>query len=419
MTINSKRRVAIVGTGHRGTGTWGRELLADCGEWVEMVGLCDRNPLRLERARAAIGTTRRSSPIWRDACRDAARHADRLHARRHAMTTIIVAALEAGVDVVTEKPMTTTAETCRRILEAERAHRPARRRHLQLPLLADRAADQGAARSSGAIGEIASVDFHWYLDVAARRRLFPPLACLVANSGSLFVHKATHHFDLLNWYLEAEPSEVFARGELRHYGRDGPVPRRRAARPARTPRSATTISTSARIPGSTRSTRSRRAEDGYFRDACVFREDIDIPDTMSAAIRYANGVQVVLFAQYLHADRGLSPGLQRPAAAGSRSASTSASPGSRPTHDEILLARNFGAGRAHHRPAPARRPFRRRPGAAADAVRAGHGATRSASGPARAPAPCRCSAASQRWKAPGTAHRSPCCRSSRRPERPE
>ena len=33
-------------------------------------------------------------------------------------------------------------------------------------------------------------------------------------------------------------------------------------------------------------------EDGYFRDGCVFREDIDIPDTMSAAILYENGVQV-------------------------------------------------------------------------------------------------------------------------------
>ena len=36
--------------------------------------------------------------------------------------------------------------------------------------------------------------------------------------------------------------------------------------------------------------------DGYVRDACVFREDIDIPDTMTATIRYANGVQVVIFA---------------------------------------------------------------------------------------------------------------------------
>ncbi|MNY08768.1 putative oxidoreductase YteT precursor [compost metagenome] len=34
------------------------------------------------------------------------------------------------------------------------------------------------------------------------------------------------------------------------------------------------------------------AVDGYMRDACVFREEIDIPDTMSASIRYASGVQV-------------------------------------------------------------------------------------------------------------------------------
>jgi hypothetical protein len=33
-------------------------------------------------------------------------------------------------------------------------------------------------------------------------------------------------------------------------------------------------------------------EDGYLRDACVFREDIDIYDTMSTAIMYRNGVQV-------------------------------------------------------------------------------------------------------------------------------
>ena len=30
------------------------------------------------------------------------------------------------------------------------------------------------------------------------------------NSGSLLVHKATHHFDLLNWWVGSEPEEVFA-----------------------------------------------------------------------------------------------------------------------------------------------------------------------------------------------------------------
>ena len=60
-----KRRVALAGTGHRGAGTWGRELIANCGGWVEIVGLCDSNPMRLERARFAIGADARTftSPI--------------------------------------------------------------------------------------------------------------------------------------------------------------------------------------------------------------------------------------------------------------------------------------------------------------------------------------------------------------------
>src|SRR6185312_13735537 len=56
MDSDGRRRVAVIGTGHRGAGTWGRELLATCGPWVELVGLCDSNPLRLARAGAAIGT---------------------------------------------------------------------------------------------------------------------------------------------------------------------------------------------------------------------------------------------------------------------------------------------------------------------------------------------------------------------------
>ena len=33
-------------------------------------------------------------------------------------------------------------------------------------------------------------------------------------------------------------------------------------------------------------------QDGYLRDGCVFREDVDIYDTMSAAIKYSNGVSM-------------------------------------------------------------------------------------------------------------------------------
>jgi predicted dehydrogenase len=32
--------------------------------------------------------------------------------------------------------------------------------------------------------------------------------------------------------------------------------------------------------------------DGYYRDGCVFREDVDIYDTMAAIVKYSNGTQM-------------------------------------------------------------------------------------------------------------------------------
>ena len=129
-------------------------------------------------------------------------------------------------------------------------------------------------------------------------------------------------------------------------------------------------------------------EDGYFRDACVFREDIDIPDTMSAAIRYENGVQVVLFAQHLHADRGLSPRLQRHEGRIEMRKYEKQAWEAPHGRDEILRSA-LTAGRADLGRARAGRAFRRRPGAAPDAVRAG-GEDPLSQRAGAGPGPCRC-----------------------------
>ena len=36
----------------------------------------------------------------------------------------------------------------------------------------------------------------------------------------MFVHKACHHFDLLNWWIGSEPELVYAQGALEHYGKN-------------------------------------------------------------------------------------------------------------------------------------------------------------------------------------------------------
>lgn len=40
------------------------------------------------------------------------------------------------------------------------------------------------------------------------------------NSGGLLVHKSTHHFDLVNFWLDTAPDTVYAMGGLRFYGRE-------------------------------------------------------------------------------------------------------------------------------------------------------------------------------------------------------
>src|SRR5215203_2136520 len=49
------RRYAIVGTGHRATGMWGKDLAERYSTEVEFVGLCDKNVKRAEAGRKLIG----------------------------------------------------------------------------------------------------------------------------------------------------------------------------------------------------------------------------------------------------------------------------------------------------------------------------------------------------------------------------
>ncbi len=288
---SNKHRVAIVGTGHRGTSMWGKELLAGWSDEVEMVGLCDINPLRLARAREAMGAA--EAPLYTDfdtMLREARPQRVIVCTPDSTHDDFIVKALEAGIDVITEKPLTTTAGKARRILDAQARtggridvtfnyrYAPTATRIKQLLL-------------EKVIGEITSVDFHWYLDTRHGADYFRRWHAYGANSGSLFVHKATHHFDLLNWYLGSTPARVFAQGDLKVYGRNGPFrgPRCRTCPHAAECDFHLDISAD---PWLDMLYEDPAAQDGYLRDGCVFREDIDIFDTMSAALLFENGVQV-------------------------------------------------------------------------------------------------------------------------------
>ena len=144
---------------------------------------------------------------------------------------------------------------------------------------------------AGRIGKVTSADFHWYLDVYHGASYFRRWHGKERYRGTLFVHKATHHYDLLHWWLESEPEEVFANGDLEYYGHNNAF---RHSNCRGCPHQTkcehywdiTTSESDMNLYVR------HEHHDGYLRDGCVWSEEIDIFDKMSAQIRYANGVHV-------------------------------------------------------------------------------------------------------------------------------
>jgi predicted dehydrogenase len=287
----NRRRVAVVGTGHRGSHTWAGDAVELCDDTAELVGVSDTNPLRLAASRAYYGGPGVEADTDLDALIERTKpHTLIVCTRDDTHADIIVRALEAGIDVITEKPMATTAADCRRILEAE--SRTGRRVDVAFNYrFAPTSRKIRDLLTSGRIGTVTSADFHWYLDTEHGADYFRRWHAYRRFSGGLFVHKSTHHFDLLNWWIDSDPERVFAQGALRRYGRNGPF---RGVRCKGCPHATVCdfhFDMSAK-PALDDLYEGASAADGYVRDACVFREDIDIFDTMTAAILYENGVQV-------------------------------------------------------------------------------------------------------------------------------
>ena len=119
-TPNAKRKVAMVGTGHRGTSMWGIPVVKEFGDVIEFVGLCDINPGRAETARKMLNVT---CPLYTDFEKMMAETKPDILI----VTTVdathdkfIVRGMELGADIVTEKPMTTDEAKCQAILDAEK-----------------------------------------------------------------------------------------------------------------------------------------------------------------------------------------------------------------------------------------------------------------------------------------------------------
>ena len=281
----ARRRLALAGTGSRGSGTWGEDLVQHYADRIELVGLFDRNGLQgprgaaLDRHDGSCLCRLRHDGAPGEARRRIVATVDATHAAISSVRSI------SAVDVLTEKPMCTdenavpgdldaVARTGRTVTVTHNARHRARRRRSR------RCSRRGPSAMCW------SVDFHEYLDT---------------SHGADYFRVAPVSRELRD---AAVPQGVtpFRPGQLVA----GPPSRSRSRHPAtcactggqRVPRHQLPHVPASRDlsvcmgrdgePVQRRTYVECESEDGYLRDGCVFDERIDIYDTMSVTVRYAN-----------------------------------------------------------------------------------------------------------------------------------
>jgi len=208
----------------------------------------------------------------------------------------ITRAMELGCDAITEKPMTIDENKCQHILDTVRNTGKKLTVTFNYRYAPARSKVKEVIRS-GAIGKVTSVHFEWLLDTQHGADYFRRWHRDKRNSGGLMVHKSTHHFDLVNWWLDTHPELVYGLGKLAFYGR--------ANAEARGVQEFYHRGTGSKIASKDpfsldlKKNKDLKAmyldaehEDGYLRDQSVFGDGINIEDTMNVLVRYKSGAQL-------------------------------------------------------------------------------------------------------------------------------
>lgn len=282
------KNVVLIGASGRGLGMYAKSIAGWLAPHARMAAVLDPNILRARKVAELAGL---DCPAFTDfdtmlaeAKPDTAiiTTVDRYH------SDYIVRCLDAGIDVICEKPMTIDAPRVIEVLEAERRNNRRITVTFNVRFMPYVTAVKQAL-VDGAVGRILSVDLEWMLDTSHGASYFRRWHSIMSQSGGLLVHKATHHFDMLNWWIANEPSEVMAFGALNVYG---PT---RSERGVRCGTCGHKSSCEYYIDLSANDTARRlylecASEDGYYPDMCIFRDEIDIYDTMSVNAKYRNGV---------------------------------------------------------------------------------------------------------------------------------
>ncbi|MBQ2719407.1 MAG: Gfo/Idh/MocA family oxidoreductase [Clostridia bacterium] len=299
----AKKRFAQVGIGGRAR-MYYQAIAKTYNETSELVAFCDINRTRMEYANEILEGEElnyHAVPMY------GADEFEKMILETKPDTVIvtsidrthhryIIKAMEMGCDVISEKPMTMDANKCQEILDAiDRTGKS-----LRVTFNYRYAPHNTKLRElimNDTIGKVTQIHFEWLLNTSHGADYFRRWHRDKRNSGGLLVHKATHHFDLVNFWLGSYPTRVFALGDLKFYGRENAEERGVTKFYSRVYGQENALGDpfALKMEGNNYLTRlylNAEKDDGYLRDQSVFGDNISIEDTMNVLVQYKSGAQM-------------------------------------------------------------------------------------------------------------------------------
>ncbi len=296
--MQKKKKYVLIGTGGRARFFYSA-IAGTYQETSELAAFCDINQVRMDHANQILQQDFKVEPI-NTYTMD--RFDEMIHTENPDIVIVtsidrthhkyIIRAMELGCDVLTEKPMTIDAEKCQAILDAVKKTG----QKLRVSFNYRYAPHSTKVRDlimKGTIGDVHSVHFEWLLDTRHGADYFRRWHRDKRNSGGLLVHKSTHHFDLVNFWLNSQPKTVFSMGDLMFYGRENAEKRGVTKFYSRAHGSEHAKGDPFALhmednPSLKALYLDAEKEDGYIRDQSVFGDGISIEDTMGVMVRYNN-----------------------------------------------------------------------------------------------------------------------------------
>jgi predicted dehydrogenase len=291
--MHKKIKVAIIGTGSRGTLSFGKGLQRYQNE-VEITAVCDKNPLRIKGSKDLMGL-------------DCAEYYDHetLLGKADCDTVIVttpdftheeitIDSLQAGKNVLCEKPMAISTAQCDRMMKAERESGKMLMIAFNMRHHAVFAKVQ-KIMSSGKIGRPIAVQFLDYYP--GGNFYFRRWHRLKENSGGLLIHKGTHDFDLFNWIIGARPTSIAAFSGV---GKYKPIPGAGVrCRDCSITADCVDYFDINKLDYYRKLYKEAESVDNYYLDRCIYTSDKDTGDHSSIIIEYDNGCHVSYLESFL------------------------------------------------------------------------------------------------------------------------